>query len=329
MASLENECDPDTEYVPDYDMIDLNDYQLTKGDELAGGSWEIVVDHCREEDASLQFALPPFVVGENGIDIQITSKNGFCRVAIDNDNQKHVEFKNWIQQLETWIVNQIVSNHQAWFGHMWAPGGALQGRARPTDAVIKSMYHPMVDEENIFCSRVHLRKNSYEIQCMDSEQNMIELDSIKNCLVVPLVELKSIFMKPKGYNPDIVLRGLVAIRPEETLTNNTEYTLFHAPDDEDTFGYADYATEDEDDTEDEDESLEVQNTQQEIEVETNDVEQNQEKEIILPETTTSSTYDKETLESLMRATEDAKNAAKNAEDVYKKYQQYMASQSSS
>ena len=65
----------ETELVSDFDMIDLSDFKLTKGDELAGGSWESIIEHVRDENISLQFALPPVTIGD--LNIQTTSKNGF------------------------------------------------------------------------------------------------------------------------------------------------------------------------------------------------------------------------------------------------------------
>tara|TARA_B100000073_G_C23743131_1_gene574336 strand:- start:4759 stop:5955 length:1197 start_codon:yes stop_codon:yes gene_type:complete len=270
-SNVEEDYDSDTELVPDYDMVDLNDFKLVKGDELAGGSWESVIEHLRDESRSLQFALPAFKVGDN-LDIETASKNGFFRVTLLDNEPKHVQFKKFIDTLETWLVSQIVNNHDQWFGHMWNENGALSGKPKPSPNKIKEMYHPIIDDDNVFCSRVHIRtrgnKSSYEVQCMDSEQNLIPLDSIKNCNVVPLVEVKGVFMKPRGYNPDIVLRGLVTI-PEEKKndTSDTDFCLFYTDDKEEQFQYTDYATEDED-------------TDYESDVESGDPKQT--KEIVIP-----------------------------------------------
>ena len=67
-SNVEEDYDSDTELVPDYDMVDLNDFKLVKGDELAGGSWESVIEHLRDESRSLQFALPAFKVGDKSND---------------------------------------------------------------------------------------------------------------------------------------------------------------------------------------------------------------------------------------------------------------------
>ena len=75
-SNVEEDYDSDTELVPDYDMVDLNDFKLTKGDELAGGSWELPVEHKRDDSLCLQFALPVFKIGD-AVDIQTASKNGF------------------------------------------------------------------------------------------------------------------------------------------------------------------------------------------------------------------------------------------------------------
>ncbi len=364
-SNVEEDYDSDTELVPDYDMVDLNDFKLVKGDELAGGSWESVIEHLRDESRSLQFALPPFRVGDN-LDIQAASKNGFFRVTLLDNEPKHVEFKNFITRLETWLVSQMVNNHDKWFGHMWKDKGAFAGRPKPPSNIIKDMYHPIIDTENVFCSRVHVRtrgnKSSYEVQCMDAEQNLISIDSIKNCNVVPLVEVKGVFMKPRGYNPDIVLRGLVTIpEAKKNDTSDTDFCLFYTDDKEEQFQYTDYATEDEDtDYESDVESgdpkqtkeivipnekvLKTANPEIEIPKEVSPEEvtpppppevtqeaaaaaQPQEEakpttqSVLKKEDTQSNTknIDNETLQALMKATEEAKLAAKNAEDIYQKY----------
>tara|TARA_X000000368_G_scaffold29305_1_gene21963 strand:+ start:2728 stop:3864 length:1137 start_codon:yes stop_codon:yes gene_type:complete len=246
-SNVEEDYDSDTELVPDYDMVDLNDFKLTKGDELAGGSWELPVEHKRDDTLCLQFALPVFRIGDS-VDIQTASKNGFFRVQLDDSNTKHSDYKQFINKLEVWLVSQIVNNHDKWFGYMWQTGGPLEGYTRPSPSAIKNMYHPMIGDDNIFCSRVHIRKGNYQLQCMDTDQNMISIESIQNCNVVPLVEVKGVFMKPHGYNPDIVLRGLVKIPPatKTTTPNNDDFRLFHTTDKDDSYAYYDYATEDED-----------------------------------------------------------------------------------
>ena len=65
-------------------------------------------------------------------------------------------------------------------------GGPLEGRPLPA-AAIKKMYHPIIGDDKIFCSRVHITKGKYDVQCMDSEQNMIDFSKIVNCNVMPLV----------------------------------------------------------------------------------------------------------------------------------------------
>ena len=353
-SNVEEDYDSDTELVPDYDMVDLNDFNLTKGDELAGGSWELPVEHKRDDSLCLQFALPVFKIGD-AVDIQTASKNGFFRVSLDDSNTKHSDFKQFINKLEVWLVSQIVNNHDKWFGYMGQAGGPLEGYTRPSPAAIKNMYHPMIGEDNIFCSRVHIRKGNYQIQCMDTDQNMINLESIQNCNVVPLVEVKGVFMKPHGYNPDIVLRGLVKI-PSVTKTttpNNDDFRLFHTTDKDDSYAYYDYATEDEDtDCEEtmvsstpvETKSIEIPETSLKATEETQKTEATETTEAteetvpvaVSPDEVTPSAntnteeskpeedesskkIDNETLQALMLAAEEAKLKAAAAADEYQKY----------
>jgi len=343
-SNIEKDYDSDTELVPDFDMVDLNDFKLTKGDELAGGSWELPVEHLRDESISLQFALPAFKI-DDAIDIETSSKNGFFRIKLDEGNKKHEEFKNFITKLETWLVSQIINNHNDWFGYMWKSGGPLDGFSPPPSSAIKEMYHPMIDEDNIFCSRVHIRKGNYQIQCMDTEQNMISLDCIKNCNVVPLVEVKGVFMKPRSYNPDIVLRGLVTIpSAKKNVESPADFCLFHTEDKNDSYAYYDYATEDEDtDCEDnmvltkpvetKDIDIPVEELTSKESVPVAEAPEEVTPEEVTPEDVKETNVEKkdidnnDTLQALMSAAEEAKLAAKNAEDVYQKYVSQNAAQS--
>ena len=215
----------------------------------------------------------------------------------------------------------------------------------------------MIGEENIFCSRVHIRKGNYQIQCMDTDQNMISLESIQNCNVVPLVEVKGVFMKPRGYNPDIVLRGLVKI-PSVTKTttpNSDDFRLFHTTDKDDSYAYYDYATEDEDtDCEEtivpatpvETKNIEIPETSFKATKETQETQETKETKAtqetvpvaVAPDEVTASTnteepkeeskpednesskkIDNETLQALMLAAEEAKLKAAAAADEYQKY----------
>ena len=266
-SNIETDYDSDTEVVPDFDIVDLENFEFKKGEQLVGGSWETIITHVKNPNISLKFALPQIYVNENGIlsDIQNASKNGFYRISLNNDDEKHVEFKEFMSNLEQWLVEGIVNNHEQWFGHMWQENGPFVNTKRPPKNVIKEMYHPIIDE-NIMCARVHInqKKNEYEIQCMNSDMDPISLESIKDCYVVPLVELKGIFMKPRGYNPDLVLRGLVVIdKSENGSTENTDYNLFHAPiDEENTMKYYDYATEDEDTSSESGDDIDLQDIQE-------------------------------------------------------------------
>tara|TARA_Y100000389_G_scaffold179456_1_gene193541 strand:- start:20847 stop:21869 length:1023 start_codon:yes stop_codon:yes gene_type:complete len=339
MSGFEDNYDSDSEYVTDYNLMDLGQFQLCRGTKLVGGSWGAVLEHCSDDDINFQFALPPIEVGDS-LDITEASKNGFLRIKLNMDDSNHIEFKQWVDSLDNWLVQQFVSNHNEWFGHMWQSGGPLEGRPIPPDSAIRDMYHPMLDDENIFCSRVHVRRGTYDIQCMDSEQQTIGFESIKNCKVVPLVELKGIFMKPRGYNPDIVLRGLVMVTDEDDETETTEYCLFHSPDEEQPMAYYDYctATEDEESDIDDDEAPVIENTagndsppaasdlpqsvsNAEVTPSSNVVEED--KNNVKSESRVMSEAE---IREFMQVTENAKRAAKDAEDMY---QRYMANQTSS
>jgi hypothetical protein len=273
MSNSDNEeYDSDTEYVPDFDMIDLSNWHLTKGEPLPGGSWEFKIEHVEDEDASLQFAVPQFKI-EDKLDMQHASKNGFFRVSIDPSDTKHLEFQSWIMKLETWLVSQIVNNYEKWFGHFYEPGAVWEGQPKPPASVIQGMYHPMIDEEGIFCPRVHIKKGQYECQSMDTEYNPVDLNTINNCEIVPLVELKGVFMKPHGYNPDLVLRGIVKVLPDDQ-EENKEYALFHTTEDEKQYHYYDYATDDGETDDDEDDEEDNEDDEEDEEVKTSPNEEN-------------------------------------------------------
>ena len=75
-------------------------------------------------------------------------------------------------------------------------------------------------------------------------------------------------MKPRGYNPDIVLRGLVTTpEAKKNDTSDPDFCLFYTDDKEEQFQYNDYATEDED-------------TDYESDIESGDPKQT--KEIVIP-----------------------------------------------
>lgn len=324
-SNIEHEYDSDNsdaEFVPDYNMVDLSDFRLTKGGELAGGSWEFTIEHCHDENISLQFALPHFKVGDK-IEIEETSKNGFCRMKLDPSESKHLNFQKWIMNVETWIVTQLINNYNDWFGHLYEKGGPFEGRQRPPPNVIKDMYHPMIDEEGLFCSRVHIRKGEYELQLMTKDEEKIKnIADVKNCNVVPLVELKGVFMKPRGYNPDVVLRGIVMINNDDEadeVVEKTDFKLFHTEDDEEQYAYYDYATEDDDTVVSEGEGF----TDDEEEEAEEEAEEEVEKEVgtedVADGTSVSEKCDEETLRKLLERQEITKKQALEAEDEYKRY----------
>ena len=182
---------------------------------------------------------------------------------------------------------------------------------------IKDMYHPIIDDEGVFCSRVHIRKGKYQVQCMDTDQNMIDIDTINNCTVVPLVEVKGIFMKPRGYNPDIVLRGLVYIPPEKKhVENTTDFFLFHTEDTDDN-DYPDYATEDED-TDNESE-IDEDETPSQIPVEVSPAE-------VTP--TTTKKIGRQNFTSFDESHRRSKTAAKTAEEQLNAYKSQTYPQAS-
>ncbi len=361
MSTFDEEYDSDAEYVPDFDMVDLSDFQLTDGGELVGGSWGAMVEHCKDDDITFQFALPIFKVGDS-LDITEASKNGFLKLSLDDGDAKHTEFKKWIANLEVWLVDQFVKNHNTWFGHMWEVGGPLEGRPLPPASAIRDMYHPIIGDDNIFCTRVHISHGKYDVQCMDSEQNMIDFSKIVNCNVVPLVELKGIFMKPRGYNPDIVLRGLVIV-PEEVDANTRgeQYCLFHTPENTEQYAYYDYATDDDTASEDGEENSESTEKELDVAIDTSpannepvaasapsDAEAQAAAPAAAPDTAaaaavapptvdasatpvadavsapanvsvTVSEPNEQKIHELMRATENAKIAAREAEELYQRY----------
>lgn len=241
MTDQNNEND----YVPEFDCVDLNQYEFKSNiEQLPGRSFIANVSNKFDEEDSFEIALPKFKIGEN-LDIESAGVNGFLTLELDTTDSDHINFINWTKYLDKWIMSNVVSNHKKWFGHNWNKNGPLYGTPYPTSKVIQNLFKETIDDEYKLNIRVHIdSKDKYKIQCMDEDQNTLKLDEIRNCIAVPLIEINGIFFKEDGYNIDWVVRGIVKLSNDTIDTDNIEYKLFHVDNDEEDAEYQDYATDD-------------------------------------------------------------------------------------
>jgi hypothetical protein len=293
------------EYVPSFEDCDVeNEFKMDSIRELSGGSWQAVIENKTDDDVVLHVGIPPLFVGEKLL-IEHTSANGFTKLPMIDD-----DFKQWIHNLELWIVNQIVLNHDKWFGHLWSSGGLMENTPRPTENSIRQMYHSMIDEDGNLFLRVHVRHGKYVIQCLDELQNEINLEDLVNCNVIPLIEVKGVFMKSRMFNPDVVLRALVKC-PIVT----PDCRLFHEDESEPQAVYCDYATDD-DTASESSVNVDLENIENPEEFEgledPKNIE-NTENENIVDVVTD------EIANKLLENVKNAKQEAINAEDEYKRY----------
>ena len=320
--SMSNEKE-ESEYVPEFDSVDFSQFIFEKeARKMPGRSIEVGIINKNDETNTLQVALPKISIDE--LDITDGGVNGFFRTQLDLNDQSHIEFKNWLSNVDAWIVQNVIKNHKLWFGADWEEGGKYHGQPYIPANKIKDMFHPSIDDEEIFCARVHLRKEKYTLQIMDEEQNMISIDEINNCHVVPLIEIKGVFFKQTGYNLDCVLRGMVKISEDTETTDEREYVLFAVDDEEEDAEYYDYATEDGDsevsmleDVESQvlEEFKNLENATEDVDDEIEDDAQEEDTQ----EESDSFKIDDEKLKELMIAAENAKHAAENAQNAYRQY----------
>lgn len=311
-----------SEYIPDFDSVDFSQFTFeAEPTYMPGRSYEVGIINKSDDSNTLQIALPRVTITDD-LDITDGGVNGFFRTQLDLSEPAHLEFKNFTENLDNWIMESIVKYHKTWFGNLWENNGPFENQPYPSANIIRNMYHPLIDDEDVFCSRVHIHKDKYKLQTMDEEQNIISLDDIQNCDVVPLVEIKGVFFKPKGFNVDCVLRGLVKLSEETENTDHLEYSLFHVDDDEEDAEYFDYATEDDTNSEvsmledvEKDVLAEFKNIDETIKQdEEQDVEQS-----VGQDEEPQFKIDDEKLKELMVAAESAKNAAELAQKEYNQY----------
>lgn len=306
-----NECEDD--YIPEFDCVDLDQYTFQKDiSQLEGKAYEVGIQSKKISDTTLQFAMPIINVSD---DIGITNEgvNGFFRTKLNDSSPGHLEFKKWTKQLDNWIVSNVVSFHKQWFGKMWEKNGPLYGQPYPSKEAIQNMFHPTIDDEEIFCARVHMRRNEYTVQVIDDSENELELSDIRDCQIIPLLEVKGVFFKPNGYNIDFVLRGIAKTSQESELLQDAQ--LFHVDsvDDEEDAQYLDYATDDGTDSQ-------VSTLDN---IEDNVLSEFENSTPVTVEEEESDNYqfninDKK-LKELMLAAEKAKSLAENAQNEYKQY----------
>lgn len=290
-------------YVPEFDSVDLNKYTFTSSiEQLPGRSFMANVVNKTDDEDSFEIALPKFFI-EDKINISFAGVNGFFVIDMDTTESSHLNFINWTKTLDTWIVNQVTENHKNWFGHMWNEHDPLCNTPYPSKTIIENMFKETIDEEYKLTLRVHKKKEKFNIQCMDENQNEISIEEISNCFFVPLVEINGVFFKSNGYHIDWVLRGIVKL-DEKQIDDNIEYKLFHTENSEEDAEYPDYATDD--DTASEVSMMDDIETLQELQDFQNDDTKN------FVQQTMSEDNEKK-LKELMEQVEKTKNDAQNAQ----------------
>ena len=239
----------DGDFVLNFNQIDFSNYDMDEIQQVGNGLYEAPVYHKDEEDSSFQICLPPISVYDEivfKID-NTTQRNAVHSFELDVDDSDHADFINWFDSLDEWVVNNIIQNHPKWFGDLWEEGGKMYNKPRPPPEVLANMFESNCDGAKITV-RVPVRKGVPQIEAFDSSHTPVPLNKIKNCQVVPIVDIKSVQFRSKKTNIDIVLRGLCAQTTCDEL--GVDYVIFSNDDDNKT-ETVDYGTSDESDSSDE------------------------------------------------------------------------------
>ena len=214
-------------YVKNFDDIDFNDYDFEKPTRLDGNSYEVKFKNT-SDDSGFFFALPEFPIERFNI-IKV-SKNGFLKLEINENNTRHQDFSSFLKEFDEWILKTFSKNYNTLFNN----------NQKISVNTLKKMYAPLTDDT--IALRIHTRKNKLSFECKDAEENVISVDQINDCQIIPLVEIKSLFVKSRSFNVDIVLRGIVKLDKNTSLQNDRSF--FEEDKDDVQNSYMDYQTDD-------------------------------------------------------------------------------------
>ena len=246
MYESENE---DGDFVLNFNQIDFSNYDMEEIQQVGNGLYEAPVYHKEEEDSSFQICLPPISIYDEIVfkTENTTQRNTFYSFELDVDDSDHSDFINWFDSLDEWVVNNIIRYHPKWFGDLWEEGGKMHNKPRPPPEVLANMFESNCDGSKITV-RVPVRKGVPQIEAFDSSHTPVPLNKIKNCQVVPIVDIKSVQFRSKKTNVDIVLRGLCAQATCDEL--GVDYVIFSNEDDKTEA--VDYGTSDDDESDEDD-----------------------------------------------------------------------------
>jgi hypothetical protein len=241
------ESDIDEEdFVLNYNQVDFGNYELQDIKQTGNGLFESSIFHKKEEGNTFQVCLPPIYFDSPiTFDTINNKRNSFFSFELDLENSDHVDTVNWIDALDEWCVQNILKNHDLWFGDLWKEGGKLYGKPKPPPEVLTNMYETFCDGSK-FTVRVPVRKGLPQIETFDISHTPIPLEKICKCQVIPIIEIKCVQVRSKKSSLDIVLRGLCAQTTCEEL--GIEYMNFANDDDNIS---VEYGTSDEEDSSDE------------------------------------------------------------------------------
>jgi len=215
-------------YVNDFDDIDLDNFDFEKPTKLDGNSYEIKIKNKIGD--GIYFAIPAFTIEDFNV-IKV-SKTGFLKLHLDSDDGNHQDFGAFLEDFDSWVLKKFSKNYNSLFG----------GNQKMSVNTIKKMYAPLSDDT--IALRVHTnRRNMFTFEIKDTEENDICIDDLKDCKIIPLVEVKSLFVKSRSFNADIVLRGIVKLDKDTTIENGTSF--FEDNNNDVQNSYMDYQTDDE------------------------------------------------------------------------------------
>lgn len=198
------------QYVLNFDQVDFDNYQFSdQVEQLGQGVYESLVENNEDETETFTVCFPCFNVEKVDINTESEKRNEYMTFNVDESESEHKEFREWFENFDDWVIQNIIKNHPKWFSSLWKPGGKMYGKPKPPPEILASMFERPFDGTT-FSLRVPMKKGVPQIECFDLAQTSIPIESIRNCGIVPLVEFKAIHIFSKKTKVDLVLRAICA-----------------------------------------------------------------------------------------------------------------------